>query len=119
MELSEEEVWGVMRIKPVNQGSLTTWNGGAKKGKRLSEPLKAPAWSTKVDVEEAFNKYRKEDEEEEEEEERLHPHEIVAREQANYRMTSFSVMEGVGRTLKGRDLRNLRNAVWRHTGFMD
>ncbi|GFZ16340.1 pleckstrin homology (PH) domain-containing protein [Actinidia rufa] len=28
--------------------------------------------------------------------------------------TTFSVLEGVGRTLKGRDLRQVRNAVWRH-----
>jgi hypothetical protein len=28
-------------------------------------------------------------------------------------------MEGAGRTLKGRDLRRMRNAVWRTTGFLD
>ncbi|XP_020249476.1 early nodulin-20-like [Asparagus officinalis] len=34
-------------------------------------------------------------------------------------LTTFSVLEGVGRTLKGRDLRRVRNAVWRKTGFLD
>jgi hypothetical protein len=29
------------------------------------------------------------------------------------------VLEGVGRTLKGRDLRQVRNAIWRQTGFLD
>ncbi|CAN1134000.1 hypothetical protein LINPERPRIM_LOCUS16353 [Linum perenne] len=29
------------------------------------------------------------------------------------------MMEGAGRTLKGRDLRQVRNAVFRQTGFLD
>ncbi|KAJ6800710.1 early nodulin-20-like [Iris pallida] len=61
-----------------------------------------------------------EEEEEDEEEMMLPPHEIVDR--ANGKgepMTTFSVLEGVGRTLKGRDLRRVRNAVWRKTGFLD
>jgi hypothetical protein len=29
------------------------------------------------------------------------------------------VLEGAGRTLKGRDLRQVRNAVWRKTGLLD
>ncbi|XP_021851790.1 protein S40-6 [Spinacia oleracea] len=56
-----------------------------------------------------------EERENEEEEEMLPPHEIVA---MKLKSTS-SVLEGVGRTLKGRDLRQVRNAVWRQTGFMD
>jgi len=43
------------------------------------------------------------------------PHEIVARSQ---RTTVFSVMEGAGRTLKGRDLTTVRNAVFQKTGFL-
>ncbi|PIA28186.1 hypothetical protein AQUCO_07200081v1 [Aquilegia coerulea] len=50
--------------------------------------------------------------------EMLPPHEIVARGSSQSDMT-FSVLEGVGRTLKGRDLRQVRNAVWRQTGFLD
>ncbi|XP_042510748.1 uncharacterized protein LOC122086106 [Macadamia integrifolia] len=53
------------------------------------------------------------------EDEMLPPHEIVARGSARSSMTTFSVLEGVGRTLKGRDLRQVRNAVWRKTGFLD
>lgn len=52
-------------------------------------------------------------------EEVLPPHEIVARGSLRNEKTSFSVLEGVGRTLKGRDLRQVRNAVWRQTGFLD
>lgn len=47
----------------------------------------------------------------------LPPHEIVAR--ANTPVVSCSVLEGVGRTLRGRDLRQVRNAVFRQTGFLD
>ncbi|KAF8657917.1 hypothetical protein HU200_059727 [Digitaria exilis] len=43
------------------------------------------------------------------------PHEIVARRAAAH----SSVLEGAGRTLKGRDLRRVRNAVLRRTGFLD
>ncbi|KAM3740766.1 hypothetical protein ACB098_08G123500 [Castanea mollissima] len=47
--------------------------------------------------------------------EMLPPHEIVARAQSP--MLACSVLEGAGRTLKGRDLRRVRNAVWRRTGL--
>lgn len=46
---------------------------------------------------------------------KLPPHEFLAR----TRVASFSVHEGVGRTLKGRDLSTLRNAIWAKTGFQD
>ncbi|RDX81433.1 hypothetical protein CR513_37890, partial [Mucuna pruriens] len=48
-------------------------------------------------------------------EEMLPPHEIVARGSGVSPKTTFSVLEGVGRTLKGRDLRQVRNAVLRKT----
>ncbi|XP_059296227.1 protein S40-7-like [Lycium ferocissimum] len=52
--------------------------------------------------------------------EMLPPHEMVARgSMRSSPRTTFSVLEGVGRTLKGRDLRQVRNAVWRQTGFQD
>ncbi|WOL15660.1 hypothetical protein Cni_G24441 [Canna indica] len=48
------------------------------------------------------------------------PHEIVARTYGTESpMTTFSVLEGAGRTLKGRDLRRVRDAVFRQTGFLD
>lgn len=46
---------------------------------------------------------------------RVPPHEFVAR----TRMASFSVEEGIGRTLKGRDLSRVRDAIWLKTGFED
>ncbi|KAL3849451.1 hypothetical protein ACJIZ3_011333 [Penstemon smallii] len=46
---------------------------------------------------------------------RIPPHEFLAR----TRIASFSVHEGIGRTLKGRDLSRVRNAIWQKTGFQD
>ncbi|PIN21401.1 hypothetical protein CDL12_05874 [Handroanthus impetiginosus] len=48
------------------------------------------------------------------EEEMVPPHVMVARSHV-----TFSVFEGVGRTLKGRDLLRVRNAVFKKTGFID
>ncbi|XP_039117133.1 uncharacterized protein LOC120252979 [Dioscorea cayenensis subsp. rotundata] len=57
------------------------------------------------------------DEADGDDDEMLPPHEIIARRSGlGTPMTSFSVLEGVGRTLKGRDLRQVRNAVFRKTG---
>ncbi|XP_059295138.1 protein S40-1-like [Lycium ferocissimum] len=48
------------------------------------------------------------------------PHEYIARRLArNQIAASFSMMEGVGRTLKGRDLSKLRNAILTKTGFLE
>ncbi|XP_030447773.1 protein S40-4-like [Syzygium oleosum] len=49
---------------------------------------------------------------------RVPPHEFLARQMARTRIAS-SVHEGIGRTLKGRDLSRVRNAIWEKTGFED
>ncbi|XAR52167.1 hypothetical protein NMG60_11020093 [Bertholletia excelsa] len=71
---------------------------------RQSAPVNVPVWPRKSGALK-----------EEEEKEMIPPHVIVARS----RVTTFSVLEGVGRTLKGRDLRRVRNAVFQKTGFID
>ncbi|CAO2812968.1 unnamed protein product [Amaranthus hypochondriacus] len=43
------------------------------------------------------------------------PHEYLAKN----RIASLSVHEGIGRTLKGRDLSKVRNAIWEKIGFQD
>lgn len=48
---------------------------------------------------------------------RLPPHEVV--DSRHSPLLACSVLEGAGRTLKGRDLRQVRNAIWRKTGFID
>ncbi|XP_010933792.1 uncharacterized protein [Elaeis guineensis] len=89
---------------------------GMGKGFHQSAPVNVPAWPSwrrgrRVEAEDGEEERG---EEEEEEEEMVPPHVIVAR---SHVMT-FSVFEGVGRTLKGRDLRRVRNAVLQKTGFL-
>lgn len=84
-----------------------------------SAPVAVPAWPTAMT---AAERRRREAEMEaaaagydDDGETVVPPHEVAARRAA----AAASVMEGAGRTLKGRDLRRVRNAVWRTTGFLD
>ncbi|XP_059669788.1 protein S40-4-like [Cornus florida] len=87
-----------------------------------SLPVNIPDWS-KILPSEYSRKQRSENEEDDDDEDdkgddedaRLPPHEYLAR----TRTASFSVHEGIGRTLKGRDLSKVRNAIWKQTGFED
>ncbi|KAI4322436.1 hypothetical protein L6164_022132 [Bauhinia variegata] len=63
--------------------------------------------------------FDEEDDEDHEDEEMLPPHEIVARSSDQSPVLAYSVLEGAGRTLKGRDLHQFRNAVWHQTSFLD
>jgi hypothetical protein len=85
-----------------------------------SAPMKVPVLT------EAVAKRRKglladayDDEDDGGDDQMLPPHELVSRGSGVSPKTTFSVLEGVGRTLKGRDLRQVRNAIWRKTGFLD
>ncbi|TQD87059.1 hypothetical protein C1H46_027387 [Malus baccata] len=51
--------------------------------------------------------------------EMMPPHELVARGSGVSDMTMFSVLEDVGMTLKGRDLRQVKNAIWSKIEFLD
>ncbi|PKA52594.1 hypothetical protein AXF42_Ash001575 [Apostasia shenzhenica] len=53
------------------------------------------------------------------EEEKFPPHEWIAKKLARSQISSSSVCEGAGRTLKGRDQRKVRNAVLTRTGFLE
>ena len=83
-----------------------------------SLPMNVPDWS-KI-LKDDYKEHRKRDSDEdvddddyEDQDNRLPPHEYLAR----TRGASFSVHEGVGRTLKGMDLRRVRNAIWEKVGF--
>ncbi|KAI8008814.1 hypothetical protein LOK49_LG07G00140 [Camellia lanceoleosa] len=83
-----------------------------------SAPVNVPVWPKRVGefgVSNLGNFDEADEEDEEAEEEMVPPHVMVARSH----VTTFSVFEGVGRTLKGRDLRRVRNAVFQKTGFLD
>ncbi|KNA07120.1 hypothetical protein SOVF_174810 [Spinacia oleracea] len=106
--------------------SLTRSDGhglaGYYYGKKFhqSAPVNVPVWPTGP----GYAKNRPfvglgrfdEDDDDDDDEEMVPPHEIVAR---SHKATSFSVMEGAGRTLKGRDLTAVRNAVFQKTGFLE
>ncbi|KAF0924251.1 hypothetical protein E2562_009959 [Oryza meyeriana var. granulata] len=47
------------------------------------------------------------------------PHTIVDRRRLRGRTAAYSMCAGKGRTLKGRDLRNVRNLVLQMTGFIE
>ncbi|KAJ6382483.1 hypothetical protein OIU77_031015 [Salix suchowensis] len=84
-----------------------------------SAPMNVPVLSMAM-AKERNSRFKEDDDGEfDGDEEMLPPHEIVARGSMQSPQTTFSVLEGVGRTLKGRDLRQVRNAVWRQIGFLD
>lgn len=61
-----------------------------------------------------------EDNDDDEYGEKLPPHEHIAKRLARSKQTSsYSVFEGVGRKLRGRDLSKLRNDVLTRTGFLE
>ena len=94
------------------------------RGGASSLPVNIPDWSKilKEEYREKRSVEYDEDMEEDEddwEEMRVPPHEFLARQTARTRTASFSVHEGIGRTLKGRDLSRVRNAIWEKIGFED
>ncbi|KAI3799512.1 hypothetical protein L1987_34812 [Smallanthus sonchifolius] len=72
-----------------------------------SLPVNVPDWSK------ILRNDRRDNDDDDDDNEKLPPHEYLAR----TRIASFSVHEGIGRTLKGRDLSRVRNAIWKQTGF--
>ncbi|KAB2622343.1 hypothetical protein D8674_024525 [Pyrus ussuriensis x Pyrus communis] len=100
--------------------------GAADKVMSSSLPVNIPDWSKilkdgykeqrKLDSDEnCCGEFYSDDEEDDGGDGRVPPHEYLAR----TRGASFSVHEGIGRTLKGRDLRRVRNAIWKKVGFED
>ena len=82
-----------------------------------SAPVNVPDWSKilRVDSVESLHGGGPEDDGfDDSESEMVPPHEYLAR---SRKAAANSVFEGVGRTLKGRDLSRVRDAVWSQTGF--
>ncbi|KAK4724823.1 hypothetical protein R3W88_027602 [Solanum pinnatisectum] len=78
-----------------------------------SLPINIPDWSKILGDKKKNDDIR--DKEEVDADTWIPPHEYLAKK----RGASFSVHEGVGRTLKGRDLSRVRDAIWKQTGFED
>ncbi|TKY48528.1 Senescence regulator S40 [Spatholobus suberectus] len=95
-------------------------SAGGSVGAPASLPVNVPDWSKILGDEYGQSRRRNRDEDEAQSDEedgggRVPPHEFLAK----TRIASFSVHEGIGRTLKGRDLSRVRNAIWAKTGFED
>ncbi|CAL9088663.1 unnamed protein product, partial [Musa textilis] len=78
-----------------------------------SAPVDVPAWAWALQTDSGGPSPERE--EEDADGEWLPPHEYLAR--AHGRSLATSVLEGAGRTLKGRDMSRVRDAVWSQTGF--
>lgn len=102
--------WIVDRFQGRDKGLVTT----SPRGRHVanSAPVNVPDWSKILPVEPLPNV--DDDGSDELDSEMVPPHEYLARSSAS---CATSVFEGVGRTLKGRDLSRVRDAVWSKTGF--
>lgn len=90
--------------------------------RQYSAPVNVPDWSmvhrrkTKNVDDDDDEKMSLDDDNDDDEDEKVSPEEYFLR---RSRSSSSSVMEGVGRKLKGRDLSKVRNAVLKQTGFLE
>lgn len=126
-ELDESDFYNNGDSTDYGRKSVTVSNsrfGGKKSSQRqetdsaASLPLNIPDWSKILKDEYRENRRVESDGDDVyfgEGSVRVPPHEFLAR----TRIASFSVHEGVGRTLKGGDLTRVRNAIWEKTGFQD
>ncbi|KAG7564537.1 Senescence regulator S40 [Arabidopsis suecica] len=80
-----------------------------------SLPMNVPDWSKILGKENRHIRRKSIDNDDDGDGGKLPPHEYLAK----TRMASFSVHEGIGRTLKGRDMSRVRNAILEKTGFLD
>ncbi|KAL7092069.1 hypothetical protein ACP275_12G142900 [Erythranthe tilingii] len=129
-ELDESEIWGANcsndgvvvgpeRKKQVDLPPVRKSGNGDHR--RVAEganslPVNVPDWSKILGSEYKGRGPRElEDEEGDEGNDGIPPHEYLAKN----RGASLSVHEGRGRTLKGRDLSRVRDAVWKKFGFQD
>ncbi|OIW13990.1 hypothetical protein TanjilG_09341 [Lupinus angustifolius] len=81
----------------------------------FSAPVNVPDWSKILRVDSVGSFHNGDDDDfGEDESEMVPPHEYLAR---SRNAAANSLFEGVGRTLKGRDMSRVRDAVWSQTGF--
>ncbi|WOK99719.1 hypothetical protein Cni_G08431 [Canna indica] len=137
-DFEEEEVWAVLTAEAnpkarranckdsssrrVSTGArmIPRFNASSETSSRQhrqSAPLSIPDWS-KINRKHGKGQTFGADDEDEDDD-RAPPHEWLAKKMARSQISSSSVCEGAGRTLKGRDLSKVRNAVLVKTGFLE
>ncbi|XP_028775130.1 uncharacterized protein LOC114732024 [Neltuma alba] len=117
-EFDEAELWNSSsNASPVREASREVDAGGRRRSPATSGslPVNIPDRPKILKGNRERESVENDDEAEDRGEIRIPPHEYLAR----TRGASFSVQEGIGRTLKGRDLRSVRNAIWKKVGFED
>ncbi|KAG7017360.1 hypothetical protein SDJN02_19225, partial [Cucurbita argyrosperma subsp. argyrosperma] len=133
-EFDEADIWTSSHTPPLESrkifpipNKLPKRSGAAASGEKAvkassSLPVNIPDWSKILQSDQSKQGRRETEEEDFDDSDndnndirRAPPHEYLARRRGD----SLSVHEGIGRTLKGRDLRMVRNAIWEKTGFED
>lgn len=138
-EFQEEDMWSVLREGATSSpevkipkshfspssSSSSPWHIHRSKEvsrvKQSSAPMNVPDWS-KVYGDTKSNRrssHLNSHDDDDDDGCMVPPHEWVARKLARTQISSFSMCEGIGRTLKGRDLSKVRNAVLTKTGFLE
>lgn len=83
-----------------------------------SAPVNVPDWSKIYRVDSVESMHDSDDITDDQDSDMVPPHEYLARAyERSHNSAANSVFVGVGRTLKGRDLSRVRDAVWSQTGF--
>ncbi|CAI9087172.1 OLC1v1021176C1 [Oldenlandia corymbosa var. corymbosa] len=143
-EFQEEDVWGIMRrggrarasSNPRMIPRAAQNNNNFQSQQQRSAPINIPDWVKMlrrrnhqgnnnldgiVGTNNNANAFAYVDDGwDETDEEVLPPHEFTSRRFArNSRIASYSMCEGAGRTLKGRDLTSVRNSILTRTGFLE
>ncbi|KAK7348456.1 hypothetical protein VNO80_23014 [Phaseolus coccineus] len=125
--------WGMptspRKIPRTNNVTLHSLESDSNVIQRSSAPMDIPDWSKiygkKGVEEEGVNKkfdfghgdhYLDDYGDDGGQDDMIPPHQWISRKLARSQISSFSVCEGIGRTLKGRDLSKVRNAILTKTG---
>ncbi|XP_061336963.1 protein S40-1-like [Gastrolobium bilobum] len=123
---AEESSSGPRKIPRANSNTLPASNATLIQGS--SAPMDIPDWSKIYGKNCKKNKggcgcsyadHCYDDGGDDENDDMIPPHEWIARKLARSHISSFSMCEGMGRTLKGRDLSKVRNAILTKTGFIE
>jgi len=121
------------KIPRTNSVTLHSLESDSNVVQRSSAPMDIPDWSKiygKKGVEEVNKKLDfgygdhylddyGDDDDDDGQDDMIPPHQWISRKLARSQISSFSVCEGIGRTLKGRDLSKVRNAILTKTGFIE
>lgn len=117
LSLAFEDTGGSPRVIHQRRGHDGGKTSAPAAGSRMagSAPVNVPNWPRMMRVESTESLLEEYDSAEEADGGyRIPPHEYLSR---SRRPAATSVFEGVGRTLKGRDMSRVRDAVWSQTGF--